>query len=168
LIPFLSCRIFEYSYIDPGSAGDRPLNEYDIDCWITFVRETALNGDPVLPFLVASDLTWQSALIFGRDGSRTAIVGKYDRQMVLDTGAYDRVLDYVEGIRAPLHSELRRLAPRKVALNYSSDSEICDGLTHGMYLSLMKMLEEAGLADKSFPRSRSSRLRQRNPRRAAV
>ena len=138
------------------------LNEYDIDCWITFVRETALNGDPVLPFLVASDLTWHSALIFGRDGSRTAIVGKYDKQMVLDTGAYDRVLDYVEGIRAPLLSELRRLAPHQVALNYSSDSEVCDGLSHGMYLSLMKILEEAGLADRVVSAEQIiSALRQR-------
>ncbi|MCC6398661.1 MAG: aminopeptidase P family protein [Bacteroidetes bacterium] len=138
------------------------LNEYDIDCWITFVRETALNGDPVLPFLVASDLTWQSALIFGRDGSRTAIVGKYDKQMVVDTGAYDRVLDYVEGIRAPLLSELRRLAPRSVALNYSTDSEICDGLTHGMYLSMMTILQEAGLAERvTSAQQIISALRQR-------
>jgi Xaa-Pro aminopeptidase len=123
------------------------LQEYGIDCWITFVRETALNGDPVLPYLVASDLTWQSALIFGGDGSRTAIVGKYDRQMVADTGAFDRVLDYVEGIRALLLAELSRLAPRRIALNYSIDSETCDGITHGMYLTMMGYLAEAGLAD---------------------
>jgi len=124
------------------------LPEFGIDCWITFVRETSLNGDPVLPYLVASDLTWQSALIFGGDGSRTAIVGKYDRQMVVDTGAYDRVLDYVEGMRGPLLAELARLAPRRIALNYSMDSEICDGITHGMYLTMMGYLSEAGLADR--------------------
>ena len=45
----------------------------------------------------AVDLTWHSALLFGADGSRTAIVGRYDRQMVVDTGAYDRVVDYVTG-----------------------------------------------------------------------
>jgi len=124
------------------------LQESGIDCWITFVRETSLNGDPVLPYLVAADLTWQSALIFGRDGSRTAIVGTYDRQMVVDTGAYDRVVDYVQGMRAPFLAEMARLAPRRIALNYSVDSEICDGITHGMFLTIMGYLNEAGLADR--------------------
>ena len=27
------------------------LKEFDVDCWITFVRESQLNGDPILPFL---------------------------------------------------------------------------------------------------------------------
>ena len=120
------------------------LAEQGIDCWITYVRESALNGDPILPYIVGCDLTWHSALLFGADGSRTAIVGRYDRQMVVDTGAYDRVVDYVTGIREPLIAEIRRLAPRTIALNYSVDSEICDGLTHGMYLDLTTILREAG------------------------
>jgi Xaa-Pro aminopeptidase len=120
------------------------LAEHGIDCWITYVRESALNGDPIMPYIVGADLTWHSALLFGADGSRTAIVGRYDRQMVVDTGAYDRVVDYDTGIREPLLAELKRLAPRNVALNFSIDSEICDGLTHGMYLDLTAILHEAG------------------------
>jgi Xaa-Pro aminopeptidase len=115
-----------------------------IDCWITYVRESSLNGDPILPYIVGCDLTWHSALLFGADGSRTAIVGQYDRQMVEDTGAYDRVVDYVTGFREPLLAELKRLAPRRIALNYSIDSEICDGLTHGMYLDLTAIIRDAG------------------------
>ncbi len=138
------------------------LKEFDVDCWITFVRETALQRDPIIPYLVPSDLTWQSALIIGDDGSRTAIVGKYDRQMVVDTGAYDRVVDYVEGIRAPLLAEFSRRTPGKIALNYSMDSEICDGLTHGMYLTMMGLLTEAGLADRVVSAEQIiSALRQR-------
>ncbi len=67
------------------------LREFGCDCWLTFVRETAINGDPVLPFLVPGDLTWHSAFLVGRDGRTRAIVGRYDRQMVVDTGAYDDV-----------------------------------------------------------------------------
>lgn len=133
-----------------------------IDCWITYVRETALNGDPVLPYIVGTDLTWQSAFLFGADGSRTAIVGAYDRTSVEDTGAYDRVVDHVTGIREPLLAELRRLAPRRIALNYSLDVEVCDGLTHGMYLGLMDMLRAAGCADDVVPaESIIAGLRQR-------
>jgi Xaa-Pro aminopeptidase len=119
-----------------------------IDCWITYVRESSLNGDPILPYIAGCDLTWHSAFIFGVDGSRVAIVGRYDRQTVLDTGAYDRVESYDTGIRALLLAELRRIAPRRVALNYSVDSEICDGLTHGMYLDLVETLRTAGCADE--------------------
>lgn len=124
------------------------LNDLEIDCWITFVRETAMVRDPVLDFLVTADLTWQSAFIVTAAGNSIAIVGKYDRQTVADTGAYDRVVDYVEGIRTPLLRELRALNPSSIALNYSVDSEVCDGITHGMYLSLEGMLADAGYDDR--------------------
>jgi Xaa-Pro aminopeptidase len=122
----------------------RLLNELDIPCWLTFVRETAINGDPVLPFLVQAHLTWPSALIVTADGDTHAIVGRYDRQMVTDTGAYKEVEAFVEGIKTPLLAYLQKLNPRVIAVNYSEDSEICDGLTHGMYLLLRQFLSEIG------------------------
>ncbi len=124
------------------------LREFGCDCWLTFVRETAVNGDPVLPFLVPGDLTWHSAFLVGRDGRTRAIVGRYDRQMVVDTGAYDDVTSYVTGFREPLQAVLKELNPRTIAVNFSEGSEICDGLTHGMYLTLEKTLEEIGMADR--------------------
>ena len=64
------------------------LRELDIPCWLTFVRETGITSDPVLPFLVQAHLTWPSALIVTADGDTHAIVGRYDRQMVEETGAW--------------------------------------------------------------------------------
>ena len=124
------------------------MKDLHIDCWITFVRETSVVHDPILDFLVTADLTWQSALIVTSKGSNIAIVGKYDRATLVDAGAFDRVIDYVEGIRTPLLAELRALNPRTIALNYSVDSEICDGITHGMYLAIMDILREAGMDDR--------------------
>ena len=124
------------------------LSELEIDCWITFTRETQITGDPTLPFLAEGDLTWHSALIVTRDHGTHAIVGQYDRQSVEETGGYDRVVGYVEGIKAPLVEYLKSLAPRSVALNFSRENEISDGLTHGMYLTLLDLLAEAGLADR--------------------
>ncbi len=124
------------------------LSEFNLDCWITFVRETSLNGDPTLPFLVPGDLTWHSAIIVTRDGRRIAIVGKYDRQAVLDLGAYDRVIGYVEGIRSPFLEAISEIDPETIAVNYSKDSEVCDGITHGMYLSLVDLLSALSLQDR--------------------
>ena len=111
------------------------LREFDIDCWITFTRESAINGDPVLPFLATADVTWHSAFIVGRDGRTRAIVGLYDQKTVEETGAYDSVVGYVTGIKEPFQEYMKALDPRRIAVNYSEGSEICDGLTHGMYLT---------------------------------
>jgi Xaa-Pro aminopeptidase len=138
------------------------LRERDVDCWLTFARETQLNGDPTLPFLVDAALTWHSALIVCASGRTTAIVGAYDQKTVEETGAYDEVIGYVEGIRTQLLATLQAIAPRSIAVNYSRDSEVCDGLTHGMYLTLFAMLTEIGYQDRLISAERIvSALRQR-------
>jgi Xaa-Pro aminopeptidase len=124
------------------------LKEFNVDCWITFTRESAINGDPVLVFLSPSDLTWHSAFILDRKGGARAIVGQFDRKSVEDSGAYDQVTGYVTGIREPLQEYLKALDPAKIAVNFSEGSEICDGLTHGMYLTLHRLLSEIGMADR--------------------
>jgi len=138
------------------------LREFDLDCWLTFTRETSINGDPVLPFLVTGDLTWHSSFLVGRDGRTKAIVGRYDRQMVADTGAYDDVEAFVTGFREPLRTYLKERNPRTIAVNFSEGSEICDGLTHGMFLTLQKTLAEIGMADRLVSAERLvSALRER-------
>jgi len=58
------------------------------------------------------------------------------------------VADFVTSFREPLMELLERLDPPTIALNFSEGSEICDGLTYGMYLTLRKLLEELGMADR--------------------
>ncbi len=138
------------------------LAEFDIDSWITFTRESAINGDPVLPFLVTADVTWHSAFIIGRDGRTQAIVGLYDQKTVEETGAYDRVVSYVTGIKKPFLEYMKAIDPRQIAINYSEGSEICDGLTHGMYLTLHRLLAEIGMAERLVSAERLiSALRER-------
>ncbi len=124
------------------------LKEFDMDCWITFVRESQINGDPMLAFLVSTDVTWHSAFIISKDGRAHSIVGKYDQITVEETGAYNEVVGFVEGINEPFKSYMKQLNPKKIALNYSEGSEIADGLTYGMYLTMFDLLKEVGMDDR--------------------
>jgi Xaa-Pro aminopeptidase len=124
------------------------LREHGIDCWITFTRESAINGDPVLDFLLGSEVTWHTAIILTAGGAASVICGEYDRRTIEDTGAYQQVTGFIQGIREPFLDVLRRLNPSSIAVNYSRDSEICDGITHGMYLTLMGFLGELGMEQR--------------------
>jgi Xaa-Pro aminopeptidase len=124
------------------------LKEFGLDCWITFTRESEINGDPTLAFLAPGPVTWHSAFIVSADGRTRAIVGLYDQKAIEETGAYDKVVGFVTGIKEPLLEYLKEINPRTIAVNYSKGSEICDGLTHGMYLTLQEFLDEIGFADR--------------------
>jgi Xaa-Pro aminopeptidase len=138
------------------------LKEFDIDCWITFTRESQINGDPTLAFLVTADVTWHSAFIICKRGETHAIVGQYDKLTVEESGAYDIVTGFVEGIKEPLITYLKKLNPRQIAINYSRGSEICDGLTYGMYLTLYDFLAEINYQDRLISAEKIvSALRQR-------
>lgn len=141
------------------------LNELGLDCWLTFVRESGMLGDPVLPFLAPADVTWHGAFLVMADGEARAIVGLYDKKTIEDTGAYREVEGYVQGAKQPLLDFLKGRNPRTIAINYSTDSEVCDGLTHGMFLTLRSWLAEIGFEDRLVSSERLiSALRARKTR----
>ncbi len=124
------------------------LKEKDIDLWLTFVRETSAVMDPVLPLIYGTDLTWQSALILTKSGDSVAIVGRFEVETARRTGAYDEVVLYDESIQPELLKVLERLNPAKIAINFSVNDCICDGLTYGLYQILTGYLKDTPFLDR--------------------
>jgi len=124
------------------------LKELNMDCWLTFVRETSVTGDPMLSFLSPSDLTWHSAFLITGSGETIAIVGDMEKRGIEELGVYTQVRSYVESINPELQDVLRQLNPSSIAVNYSTTSEISDGLSHGMFLLLRELLKEIGFDDR--------------------
>jgi Xaa-Pro aminopeptidase len=119
------------------------LREKDVDVWLTFVRETEQTYDPSLSLILSTELqlTWHSAFILTKHGERIAIVGRFDKDNVLLTGAYKEVIGYDKSIRPPLVDVLKRINPGCIAINYSENDPSADGLTHGMWTQLFRLLE---------------------------
>jgi Xaa-Pro aminopeptidase len=144
-----------------AQAGDL-LRELDLDCWLTFVRETGERPDPGVDMLLGASLTWTSALLLGRGGERMAIVGRYDVENVKLAGVFDEVQGYDENIAAPLIAALERLGPRQIGLNYSRHDHTADGLTVGMYEELRDLLAPTPFAARlASAEGLLSRLRAR-------
>ncbi len=124
------------------------LDELEIDLWLTFVRETSAGGDPILPLIYGGDLTWQSALIFSRTGERIAILGRLDSDTVERLGAYTKIVPYDTAISPHLKAELARLNPEQIAVNFSTNDVLADGLSHGGYLLLKNYLHDTPYHDR--------------------
>ena len=122
--------------------------EDDTDLWLVWVRETSQMADPVLELVYGGELVWQSALLFTKNGEHVAIVGNFDSDATKATGLFDRVIPYTESIREPLIQELKRIAPEKIAINYSKNDVAADGLSHGMFLILQDYLTNSDFKNR--------------------
>lgn len=118
------------------------LNEQNVDAWMTFVRETEHNADPALALVSDSNVTWHTALIVTRSGKRYAIAGRYEIENFKRMGCYDEVISYDQSIQPALLQALDAIKPRQIAVNYSESDTAADGLSHGMYLSLLRYLKD--------------------------
>ena len=123
------------------------LREHDVDLWLTFVRETSLTSDPCLDLIAGVYSAWQGAFLVSASGERVAIVGRFDESSVEQIGAYE-VVGYDESIRPALREAVERLAPRSIALNYSTSDPAADGLTHGLWLELQKTFDGTPFAER--------------------
>ncbi|HSJ58783.1 MAG TPA: Xaa-Pro peptidase family protein [Anaerolineae bacterium] len=142
------------------------LSELGVDLWLTLVRETSAGGDPVLPLIYGdADLTWQSALILTPAAEPVAIVGRFEVEAARATGAYPVVVSYDESIQPELLRAIERVDPARIAVNYSENDVLADGLGHGLYKVLMGYLEGTPYAGRLEPAEGIiSRLRGRKTR----
>ncbi len=124
------------------------LKEKGIDVWITYVRESIANADPCLELIFEGDLTWESALILTADGEKIAIVGIHDAPDIEEAGIYNRVIGYREGISEPLVHTILRIDPRSIAVNFSENDPLADGLGAGLLRLLNRRLEGTIYADR--------------------
>lgn len=122
------------------------LQEENIDLWLTFVRESEVNNDPVLDLILGANCTWHSAFMIPAAGSAVAIVGSLDETRIKETGGYE-VIGYTKSIKEVLLEQLNRFSPEQIAVNFSENDYMADGLSHGMYKILTKYLEGTDYAD---------------------
>jgi Xaa-Pro aminopeptidase len=119
-----------------------------VDVWLTFVRETSSTPDPILDLILGANCVWQSAFLITAKGEAVAIVGSLDAQNIRDHADAYAVIPYVAGIQDELMKALRRIDPKRIAVNYSENDTASDGLTHGMYLTLSRYLTGTPYADR--------------------
>ena len=124
------------------------LYEKNIDMWITFVRESAIIHDPAMDLVVGTNSTWQSAFIINKDGDTTAIVGDMEEENFVSAGLYSNVIGYLKSIKEPFIKYLQDKDPKSIAINYSKNSVLADGLSYGLYQLLLEYLEGTGYAEK--------------------
>ena len=124
------------------------LREHDIDLWLTLVRETSLTSDPCMELVAGTYSAWTGAFLVAAGGERIAVVGRFDAPSVRATSAYDEVIGYDESERPALREAIERLAPRSIAVNFSTSDPAADGLTHGLWLVLQDTLSGTPYAER--------------------
>jgi Xaa-Pro aminopeptidase len=139
------------------------LDELGLDLWLTFARESSLSHDPALDVIGPLSVTWPSAILVTRDGEKLAILGRHDAANAERLEAFSEVIGYDESIGPALTAVLKRLNPRRVAVNFSLNDPAADGLTAGMERLLSGYLGEAGISADRLESSELlvSRLRGR-------
>ncbi|MCI0404486.1 MAG: Xaa-Pro peptidase family protein [candidate division Zixibacteria bacterium] len=124
------------------------LKEKKIDLWLTFVRETEVIPDPAYDYFGNSMIVWQAAFLVSARGDKIAVMGQYDTENFKRMGVYDKIIGYHQDFAPFLLEELKRLDPKTIAINYSPDNNLSDGLTYGMFLLLDKALQRTPYRDR--------------------
>ena len=124
------------------------LNEKKIDMWLTFVRETGNLKDPMMDMIVGTGATWHSAFILTKSGESIAIIGSLEEANMKTVGTYKTIIPYLKSVRENLVKTLEEIDPKTIAINYSQNSSLADGLTHGVYLELVDILKDTPYAER--------------------
>ena len=63
-------------------------------------------------------------------------------------GTFKTIIPYLKSIRKDLVATIEKINPNKIAINYSQNSSLADGLTHGVYLELVDILKETPFVER--------------------
>ena len=132
----------------------KALKDNNIDAWLITGRETIMKREPILHVLGDMDFIIATTLIFTKDEKCIAIVYPLDVECYKLIKGIDEVIEYPTTMEETIGEVLKRLDPKVLALDYSSDDAAGDGLTLGMYMMLQnvfKTIDFKGEVVSSFP-----------------
>lgn len=122
---------------------DGLLAQMEADCWLVYCRE---GSDPSTLLYIGYPMVGESAFFFAKSGLKLAIVANYDRLAAEEVRVFDEVIAYgLDGIEKPFRAAMSRIAPKKIALNYSTSDFLADGLTHGLFRRIRELSNEPDL-----------------------
>ncbi len=124
------------------------LDELNIDAWALFERETPVQQDPTHAMVVGINVAWNSLFLFTRHGDAIALIGNFDEPDFTASGRFTNVQSYIQGCGEPIRNIFQKLNPATIALNYSVNDPVSDGLTHGMFTLLSSHLEGTPYASR--------------------
>jgi len=124
------------------------MERHDVDAW--FIMDS-LGFDPTLPLMAGGVTHSKCVYCFRRDGSTAALVPWPDMGHVESFGVFDEVIAYTNGLEPAFLELYARVAPKRFALNYSSEDSLWDGLTVGWYRWLERVLGVEELQQKAVP-----------------
>ncbi len=112
----------------------------DGEVWAVVGRE---GSDPAGKLIFDAAVSGEAAFLLAPGRGALALVANYDQGHVERLGVFDEIRAYDRSFAEGFAGWLRELAPRRVHLDYSESDVLCDGLRHGQYLRLARLLAEA-------------------------
>ena len=105
------------------------LKELDIDLFLIITSE---GSDKMTRFIPGVDTVGSGAFFFTKEGKRYGVASAIDAQDVEESGLFDEVIRY-QDYDSTVAGLLKKLNPKRVALDFSETDAECDGLTLGRY-----------------------------------
>lgn len=127
----------EKLYIEKMEQAVEYLKENDIDLWLIYASE---GSDPCVPLVLGLKTIGRTFFLITKEGKKYSIASIIDAQESEDSGLFDKVYKYTSESEKVLRQVIEEINPEKIAINYSVDDNLCDGLTAGRYRWLMKAL----------------------------
>lgn len=114
------------------------LVNMQMDLWLIYTSE---GSDPCLPLIPGVKTHGPGAFLIHKNGTKIAICSSIDAQDIEQSELFDEVLKYSTNFEEVLKDTVKRLHPKTIALNYSKNEHLADGLTTGRYFWLVEALE---------------------------
>ena len=113
------------------------LDSIGAQLWLIVTSE---RSDPCLPIVTGVHTVGPGAFAITADGRRIALCSKIDAQDIQESGLFDPVITYTDGLGPALAALVDSLKPSNIALNWSKTDPLHDGLTLGRFRWLEKTL----------------------------
>lgn len=108
------------------------------DLWLFVTRE---GSDPGATLVFDTGVSGEAAFMLHPERGVLALVANYDVGHVERLGVFDEIRGYDRSFADGFTAWLGELAPQTVYLNFSERDILCDGLSHGQYLRVARLLE---------------------------